>query len=188
MRQWFGRVVKHVQAYPGMSKHACRIHQTGYNVQIVITRKIFLQYVTKDVNSVNNFLLIIGITLLFIGIVFYFLRNFDKFIDQSLREMARHGILIAFYITCPLTVIICRLYLYYNILILCVWPPFCSTLWHDKNSRPVSLEPVWPEEYPWKKIFRKVTNDQITEKMCYQCFSMGKFCFQKHSAYSLQEL
>jgi hypothetical protein len=44
---------------------------TEYNVQIDISRKSFLQYITKDVNSIKNFLFIIEITLLFIGIVFF---------------------------------------------------------------------------------------------------------------------
>jgi hypothetical protein len=31
---------------------------------------------------------------------------------------------------------------------LCVWPPFVSAPRHDRDSRAVSLEPVWPEECP----------------------------------------
>ncbi len=38
---------------------------------------------------------------------------------------------------------------------LCVWPPFFSTPSHDRNSRPVSLEPVWPEKCPSKNNFPK---------------------------------
>ncbi len=34
-----------------------------------------------------------------------------------------------------------------------VWPPFFSAPGRDRNSRPVSLGPVWPEECPSKKNF-----------------------------------
>ncbi len=37
----------------------------------------------------------------------------------------------------------------------CVWPPFFSTPRHDRNSRLVSLEPVWPEECLSTNIFSK---------------------------------
>ncbi len=48
----------------------------------------------------------------------------------------------------------CEIYIY-NTQNLCVWvwPPFFSAPSHDRNSRPVSLEPVWPEECPSKNNF-----------------------------------
>jgi hypothetical protein len=36
---------------------------------------------------------------------------------------------------------------------LSVWPHFYSAPWHDRNSRSVSLEPVWPEECLSKNNF-----------------------------------
>jgi hypothetical protein len=46
-------------------------------------------------------------------------------------------------------------YLYYNILILCVsvWPAIDSAPGGHIGSRPVSLEPVWPEGVQREKVF-----------------------------------
>jgi hypothetical protein len=62
----------------------------------------------------------------------------------------------------------------------CVWPPFFSVLRYDRNSRLVSLEPVWPEEcpskkkenlpkyYQWRNYGQKTTPPML--------FLWGKFC------------
>ncbi len=61
----------------------------------------------------------------------------------------------------------------------CVWPPFFSVLRYDRNSRLVSLEPVWPEECPSKKkkkkICQNITSGGITDKkLRHHCFSYGE--------------
>jgi hypothetical protein len=55
--------------------------------------------------------------------------------------------------------------LYYNILILSVRPAIDSAPGHHTDLRPVSLEPVWPEEVRRKKFSRKVTSGQNNEQI-----------------------
>ncbi len=60
----------------------------------------------------------------------------------------------------------------------CVWPPFFSVLRYDRNSRLVSLEPVWSEEFLSKKNLPKYYQwwnygQKSTPPML---FLWGKFC------------
>ncbi len=64
---------------------------------------------------------------------------------------------------------------------LSVWAPFFSAPRHDTNSRPVSLDPICPEECPSKQIFpEKWPVAKLSKKMFWHQFSsMGKICKTK---------
>ncbi len=65
----------------------------------------------------------------------------------------------------------------------CVWSPFFSAPRYDRNSRPISLEPLWPEEYPSKKKKKKnyyqwrIYGQKTTPPMLFLWGKFGAICF-----------
>jgi hypothetical protein len=74
-------------------------------------------------------------------------------------------------------------HLYYNILILCVWPFIDSEPEHDRKLRTVSLEPVWPEGVQPQKIILPKSDEIIKEKTTPPILFNGKVLFWKAKRY-----
>ncbi len=65
----------------------------------------------------------------------------------------------------PIKLMQIYIYIYIYTQNLFVWPPFFSAPRHDTNSRPVSLDPVWPEKCLAKNNFvKKMISGGITDK------------------------
>ncbi len=59
----------------------------------------------------------------------------------------------------------------------CVWPLIGSAPGHDRNMRPVSIEPLWPEVETFEK---KIPSKWPMAKLpSVKCFTLNAFLWEK---------